>query len=150
MADLTPDRLQELRRIAEAVIEAHEGRRENACGAEDLFDRTFDPPTVLKLLDEIERLRNAAIDPGEYGIDEPVVDWKRTAELRAQEIERLRREISVQQTTIENLRSALVAEGHEPGCPVVWGHSVDCVPGTCIETRTYRATYGEKGGGDDE
>ena len=53
---LTPEWLAEKRRIAQAVIEAHEGRRENACGAEDLFDRTFDPPTVLALLDEIERL----------------------------------------------------------------------------------------------
>lgn len=139
MTDLIPDRLQELRRIAEAATKSDWTVVKTDLGhpcvrmprprkrlrpvhhiypfdQEDAeFIATFDPPTVLAMLYEIERLR---------------------------------REISVQQTTLENLRSALVAEGHEPGCPVVWGHSVDCVPGTCIETRTYRATYGEKGGGE--
>lgn len=39
------------------------------------------------------------------------------------------RELEVDQTTIHNLQSALVAAGHVEGCPVVHAASVDCVPG---------------------
>ena len=54
MADLTPDRLQELRRIAEA---ATPGRWEIPVANVVQYVATFDPPTVLALLNEIERLR---------------------------------------------------------------------------------------------
>src|SRR5690606_36105767 len=93
MADLTPDRLQELRRIAEAAtpgpwrvnkygptrrimsigagkygtdpvianVETFWSKREQEKygdhGANAVHIATFDPPTVLALLDEIERLR---------------------------------------------------------------------------------------------
>src|SRR5690606_22319081 len=101
MADLTPDRLQELRRIAEAAtpgpwrvnkygptrrimsigagkygtdpvianVETFWSKREQEKygdhGANAVHIATFDPPTVLALLDEIERLRRereAALD----------------------------------------------------------------------------------------
>jgi hypothetical protein len=44
-------------------------------------------------------------------------------------------------TEIENLRSALIAEGHAPDCPVIHNASVDCVPGGGCTARTTRATY---------
>ena|SRR5690606_2024764 len=50
MTDLTPERLQELRRIAEA---ATPGPEEIITPSHPVFDST----TVLALLDEIERLR---------------------------------------------------------------------------------------------
>src|SRR5690606_37150251 len=50
MADLTPERLKELRRIAEA---ATPGPEEIITPSHPVFDST----TVLVLLDEIERLR---------------------------------------------------------------------------------------------
>lgn len=147
MTDFTPDRLQELRRIAEAATpgpwtspwEQKDGLDPEEYG---FYGASGDKIVGLLWYDgwhlecSEENARHIAT------FDPP------TVLAMLDEIERLRREISVQQTTLENLRSALVAEGHEPGCPVVWGHSVDCVPGTCIETRTYRATYGEKGGGE--
>lgn len=68
---MTPERLEELRRIAQmakkVVISVQKG---HDCSAEEanavaLHIATFDPTTVLDLLDEIERLRrerDAALD----------------------------------------------------------------------------------------
>src|SRR5690606_12036970 len=49
MADLTPERLQELRRIAEAAVPGKWSGQD--------FQLAMTPRTALALLDEIERLR---------------------------------------------------------------------------------------------
>src|SRR5690606_5262730 len=119
MDDLTPERMQELRRIAEEAVPGKWSGQD--------FQLAMTPRTALVLLDRIEALEDVlrklyadvvvtqarycgecGLEPGghskgcmmaevervlgleEDGIDEHVVDWQRTAELRAQEIERLR------------------------------------------------------------
>lgn len=42
---------------------------------------------------------------------------------------------------VQNLRSALIAEGHTADCPVVHGASVDCVPRGGCDARTTRESY---------
>ena len=54
MTDLTPDHLAKLRRIAEA---ATPGLWEIPVANVVQYFATFDPPMVLAMLDEIERLR---------------------------------------------------------------------------------------------
>src|SRR5690606_27178273 len=55
------------------------------------------------MMAEVERVLGLEED----GIDEPVVDWKRTAELRAQEIERLRQTIDALQLDRSDLKEVI-------------------------------------------
>lgn len=61
MSGLTVERLAELRRIAEAAAIIADADTKGTSGEQAasimLYIAEFDPPTVLALLDEIERLR---------------------------------------------------------------------------------------------
>ena len=177
MTDLTPDRLQELRRIAEAAtpgpLTMHlcDGARYAAFvdaphlgpDAPELavflterdarFFAEFDRDTVLAMLDEIERLRRER--------EEDDDKWTRYEELYVQargqivdlqlEIERLRRERKV---LAEALKAVRQHNKHVHTCDHC--ECALCPEGTGLSYGAYRALGeamdlldGEKGGGDD-
>ena len=70
---------------------------------------------------------------------------------------RMCRRAEAAETEIANLQSALIAAGHDVDCPVVWGASADCVPGSaCMDyqaevsqLRAALAVYADEGNWED-
>ena len=93
MSDLTPARLAKLRAVAEAALTDH-GNWSDNLRASEACSLAFRPPTVLALLEEIERLRAADLDAiGKRGerLAEALIGKRRAEQERNDAQELLRR-----------------------------------------------------------